>query len=116
MLKSILSAIVAAAAISAPVFSFAQSSQPVTRADVRADLVRVERAEINPGLTSDANYPADIQAAEARVTVEDPKNTTYQDVGGAPLEGSSSAGSRPHVQEQSSCVGPVSFCTLYFGS
>ncbi|MGX7003298.1 hypothetical protein [Caballeronia sp. KNU42] len=55
-------------------------------------------------------------AAEAKVTVEDQKNSTYKDVGGAPLEGNSSAGSRPHAQEESSCVGPVGFCTPYFGN
>jgi hypothetical protein len=42
MPKSIRGAIVAATAIAAPVSSFAQSSQPVTRANVRADLVRAE--------------------------------------------------------------------------
>jgi hypothetical protein len=60
-------ALVAAVAI-APALSFAQETQaPKTRAEVRAELVELERAGYNPSVGEDVNYPADIQAAEARV-------------------------------------------------
>jgi Domain of unknown function (DUF4148) len=66
-MKALICAAFAAAAVAAPSFAFAQASNaPVTRAEVRADLIRVEQAGYHPG-GDDINYPADIQAAEARV-------------------------------------------------
>jgi opacity protein-like surface antigen len=65
-MKSFVRAVAVAALLAAPVASFAQSNQPVTRAQVRSDLMQLEKAGYNPG--GDHNdYPADIQAAEARV-------------------------------------------------
>ncbi|SPB15356.1 membrane protein [Caballeronia novacaledonica] len=59
-----------ALAFAAPVASFAQSNQPLTRAEVRAQIVQLEKAGYNPGVISDSKYPADIQAAEARVAAQ----------------------------------------------
>src|SRR3978361_855194 len=53
--------------LAAPALSFAQSNAPVTRAEVRADLVRVEQAGYTPSSGDEANYPADVQAAEAKI-------------------------------------------------
>jgi hypothetical protein len=66
-MKSLIQAVVVAAALAAPVASFAQSNAPVTRAQVRAELVQLEKAGYNPARGEDPNYPADIQAAEAKV-------------------------------------------------
>ncbi|MEX3959223.1 DUF4148 domain-containing protein [Trinickia sp. EG282A] len=68
-MKSLIFAVAAASALSLPLASFAQvqSNQPLTRAQVKADLVRVEQAGYNPAVGTDPYYPADIQAAEARV-------------------------------------------------
>ena len=70
-MKASICATIAAAVIAIPSFAFAQADTsgngPVTRAQVRADLVRVEKAGYNPA-NSDINYPGDIQAAEARVS------------------------------------------------
>ncbi|CAN7347673.1 DUF4148 domain-containing protein [Caballeronia sp. 15711] len=53
--------------LAAPAISFAQTTdQPVTRAQVRADLIQLENAGWRPN-SQDAYYPSDIQAAEARV-------------------------------------------------
>ncbi|NML32455.1 DUF4148 domain-containing protein [Paraburkholderia antibiotica] len=68
-MKSLIQAVVIAAAIAAPVASFAQANQPVTRAQVRAELVQLEKAGYQPG-HADPHYPADIQAAEARVNAQ----------------------------------------------
>jgi len=66
-MKSLIKAVALAAVLAAPLAAFAQASQqPVTRADVRNDLIRVEHAGYNPATANDANYPADIQAAEQR--------------------------------------------------
>jgi type II secretory pathway pseudopilin PulG len=68
-MKSLIQAVVIAAAIAAPVASFAQANQPVTRAQVRAELVQLEQAGYQPG-HADPHYPADIQAAQARVDAQ----------------------------------------------
>lgn len=63
MLKSLIPALLIAAA-AAPSFAFAQGSA-LTRADVLADLARVEKAGYTP-TASQYNYPSNVQAAEAR--------------------------------------------------
>jgi len=67
-MKSLIKAVALAAVLAVPAISFAQSNQPVTRAQVRADLAQLEKAGYNPFDSSDAHYPAAIQRAEARVS------------------------------------------------
>lgn len=79
-MKTFISAVAVAAALAVPALSFAQQSDaPLTRAQVRADLVQLEKAGYNPNV-SDPSYPSNIQAAEARV------NTTA--VAQAPVQSS----------------------------
>ncbi|SAK65726.1 DUF4148 domain-containing protein [Caballeronia ptereochthonis] len=80
-----------ALAFAAPVASFAQSNQPVTRAQVREEIVQLEKAGYNPGVINDAKYPADIQAAEARVAAQ---NGTAQSAFGGVTEGAAQSGAR----------------------
>jgi hypothetical protein len=87
-MKSLIKAVAIALVIAAPVASFAQSNQPLTRAEVRNQLVQLEKAGYNPSTSDDATYPAQIQAAEARVAAE---NGATSGVGGA-VSGSSEAG------------------------
>lgn len=90
-MKTLISAVVFAAALVAPVASFAQSNQPVSRAQVRAELVQLEKAGYNP-IGDQIDYPANIQAAQARV---DAQNGTAQAMNsgyGAPIAGNSQAG------------------------
>ena len=55
------------AALLVPVVSFAQADNgPVTRAQVRAELVQLEQAGYQPASRQN-HYPDEIQAAEARV-------------------------------------------------
>ncbi|AOI75972.1 MULTISPECIES: DUF4148 domain-containing protein [Burkholderia] len=63
-MKSLVSAVAAAVALSASFGAFAQST--VTRAQVRNELVQLENAGYKPSQSS-PYYPADIQAAQARV-------------------------------------------------
>jgi hypothetical protein len=71
-------------------YATASSAEGLTRAQVRADLVRVEKAGYNPSIGEDVNYPSDIQAAEAKIAAEDQQKTNDA-IGGAPM-GSSTAG------------------------
>jgi opacity protein-like surface antigen len=81
-----LKAIAIAAALAAPVAVFAQSNQPVTRAQVRSELIQLEKTGYNVNSAS-PYYPADIQVAQARVAGQgDP------DVGGAVNSASASGG------------------------
>lgn len=114
-MKSLIKAVAIAVVLVAPVASFAQSSQqPVTRAQVRQDLIQLEQAGYNPATASDPTYPADIQAAERRVQAQNPAVAQTQEpvadtsgYGGA-ASGSSQAGGV--VQPMS---GPRS---VYFGN
>ncbi|HEX3639221.1 MAG TPA: DUF4148 domain-containing protein [Paraburkholderia sp.] len=103
-------------AMAAPALSFAQSNAPVTRAEVRADLVRVEQAGYTPSSGDQANYPADIQAAEAKIAAHGEHQMVQQSYGGVAQNGSASSGTSRHMPTPSSCVGPVSFCNIFFGN
>jgi hypothetical protein len=69
-MKSLIQAVVIAATLAAPVAVFAQSNQPLTRAQVREQLVQVEKAGYNPARSNPQEYPANIQAAEARIAAQ----------------------------------------------
>ncbi|CAN7668902.1 DUF4148 domain-containing protein [Caballeronia sp. LjRoot34] len=86
-MKSIIRAVVVAFVFVVPAVSFAQSNQPVTRAQVRAELVQLEKAGYHPGGGEDVNYPDDLLAAEAKVAAQ----TRATGVGGV-ADGSSDAG------------------------
>ncbi|RQT05272.1 DUF4148 domain-containing protein [Burkholderia contaminans] len=51
--------------------AFAQSAAPLTRAQVRDELIRLEAAGYDPAKGDDGEYPADIQAAEAKLAEQD---------------------------------------------
>ncbi|NTY37251.1 DUF4148 domain-containing protein [Burkholderia diffusa] len=85
-MKSLVSAVVAAVALSASFGAFAQST--VTRAQVKNELVQLEKAGYTPGLSS-PHYPDDIQAAQARVRAAD--NTGYGAQPAATVQGGTPA-------------------------
>jgi Domain of unknown function (DUF4148) len=83
IMNSLIKTVALALVIAAPVASFAQSNQPLTRAQVRAELVQLEKAGYTPRGGQDPYYPADIQAAEARVAAQNGSAAAATDVGGA---------------------------------
>lgn len=91
-MKSLIKAVALVVVLAAPVASFAQSEQPVTRAEVKAQLKQLEQAGYNPATADDANYPADIQAAEARVAAENSKAQADTTGYGPTATGSSQTG------------------------
>lgn len=95
-MKSLIKSVVIALAVAAPVASFAQSNAPVTRAQLRAELVQLEKAGYNP-VSDRVDYPARLQAAEARVAAQ---NVDAQAYGGT-VAGSSQSGQRTDVQVSS---------------
>lgn len=90
-MKSLIQAVAIAAALAAPVASFAQSNQPVTRAQVRAELVQLEKAGYQPEY-ADPHYPANIQAAQARVAAENGTGQAAESGYGGVVSGASQSG------------------------
>jgi type II secretory pathway pseudopilin PulG len=92
LIKAVAATVALAAVFAVPAVSFAQSNQPLTRAEVRAQLVQLEQTGYRPANGRDPYYPSDIQAAEARVAAQNgaaAEQTGY----GAPSVGSSDSGS-----------------------
>jgi hypothetical protein len=73
-MKTLAYAVVTASLFALPIASFAQATQsdnqPLTRAEVKQQLIDLEKAGYNPSASNDATYPREIQAAEARVAAE----------------------------------------------
>ncbi|RQS68476.1 DUF4148 domain-containing protein [Burkholderia sp. Bp8963] len=76
-MKSLVRAIALALTISAPLAAHAQSNQPLTRAQVHAEVLALKKAGFQP---SDWFYPASILAAEAKVAQQ--KNPSQADGSG----------------------------------
>jgi hypothetical protein len=78
-MKSLVKAVALAVVLAAPAVSFAQAQPgngPVTRAQVRNELIQLEKAGYRPA-TNDQYYPDDIQAAEARVHAQEGAQSGY---------------------------------------
>jgi hypothetical protein len=73
-----------------PAVALAQSSE-LTRDQVRDDLVQVEQAGYRPA-ANDIHYPADIQAAEARIADKQANGGTATEAYGPSFAGTSSSG------------------------
>ncbi|MBS2132279.1 DUF4148 domain-containing protein (plasmid) [Burkholderia thailandensis] len=105
-MKSMIHAAIAASLLAIPAMTFAQQSNgPVTRAQVRAELIQLEQAGYRPGL-SDPTYPANIQAAEARLHAQN---------GTAPGADSGYGPSPSGRSESGSHAGGNATDSIYFG-
>ncbi|MGF6771478.1 hypothetical protein P3T18_003965 [Paraburkholderia sp. GAS199] len=100
------------------------SAQEKTRAEVRQELIQAENNGLN--LVTDTSYPEinpiyAQQAAQEQAQAQTQAQATQSrdtDVGGS-MAGSSATGQRAPAHmtmDPNNCVGPVSFCSLYFGS
>lgn len=88
-LKSLFPALMIASALAAPSLVFAQENNgPVTRAEVRAQLVQLEKAGYSPA-TNDNTYPQALQQAEQRVEAS---NGTAAEGYGPSTSGTSASG------------------------
>ena len=100
------------------VVSVPSSQAPITRAQVRSDLVKLEAAGFNPN-TEDSDYPMSLQAAEQRVSAEQfaqtqaPTNTASTTLNSEGSNGGTISASG--TSNSNACVGPVDFCTPFFG-
>jgi hypothetical protein len=99
MTRTFIPALVIASALAAPAFAFAQDNKPLTRAEVKAQLVQLEQTGYVPG-EDDVHYPADIQAAEQRVAAQhDIAATSYGSYNsGTSASGHASSGSSSNTE------------------
>lgn len=107
----LVQSLVVAALVAVPALSFAQSSvqnAPVTRAEVKAELVQLQQAGYNPA-SDNTQYPANLQAALARVSAANGETASASAASsyGGVTQGASAAGSRaPRVQLNAPVNGP----------
>jgi hypothetical protein len=88
--KFLTRSVAVAVMIVSPIAAFAQSNDPITRAQVRAQLVQLEQQGYRVGDGDHANYPQLIQAAEAKIALQEvAANGAY----GGVQNGGSDAGS-----------------------
>lgn len=97
-MKSLIKAAALVAMFAAPIASFAQSNEPVSRAQVRAELIQLEKAGYNPG--DWIHYPENIQAAQARVAAQNDTVQVDHAGYGEGVTGSSQSGGRGDTTER----------------
>ncbi|MEM5316383.1 DUF4148 domain-containing protein [Paraburkholderia sp. JHI869] len=90
-MKVLASALSIAVALAAPAIAFAQSNGALTRAQVRSDLVQLEKAGYQPGDGDQTTYPQQIEQAEARVARVARLSATSSGYGGV-ASGTSASG------------------------
>ncbi|WP_084688286.1 DUF4148 domain-containing protein [Paraburkholderia oxyphila] len=100
-MKSFIQSVAIVVALAAPAVSFA--TPPVTRAQVRGELVQLENAGYRVGNGDRTNYPQAIQQAEAKVAAQQAAAT---DGYGGVASGSSDAG-QPRDVRVSSYSAPI---------
>jgi hypothetical protein len=106
--KSLIPALLIASALAAPLFAFAQDSNaPVTRAEVRAQLIQLEQAGYRPA-AKDNDYPQPLQEAQQRV---DSSNGVEAQAYGPSTSGTSASGLPITVVPAS----PIQQHSIYFG-
>jgi hypothetical protein len=87
----LVQSLIVAALVSIPVVSFAQAQQPLTRSEVRAELVQLQKAGYSAAAGDEAHYPSNLQAAQARI---DADNGSAAAAYGGVAKGGSASGSR----------------------
>lgn len=99
----VVQSLIVAAAVALPALSFAQSNQPATRAEVRAQLVELQKAGYNPA-SDQTQYPKNIEAAQARLNAQQGlASSSY----GSAAAGTSAYGSPYNAESQTVGLGPI---------
>jgi hypothetical protein len=98
--------------------AFADTHEPKTRAQVRQELIEAQKNGLRD--VSNASYPAVARIHEHKyVKTDKPASNVASSGEGPGLRGTSESGQREGGRAQpqvEGCVGPASFCNIYFGS
>jgi hypothetical protein len=100
----LVQSLIVAAVVAVPALSFAQSSQPLTRAEVRQELIQLQQAGYNPA-SDETQYPKNIEQAEARLQAE--KGIAANAFGGVAAGTSSSGSHAAAPTEEIPGLGPI---------
>ncbi|MDN7182275.1 DUF4148 domain-containing protein [Caballeronia sp. SEWSISQ10-4 2] len=92
-MKSSITSFAIAFILVAPAASFAQASEPVTRTEVREQIVQIEKAGYTPGATDAYAYPENIMEVEARIAAQ--KDTARNSDSGTVVKGTSESRNPP---------------------
>ncbi|SAL87718.1 purine nucleoside phosphorylase [Caballeronia arvi] len=116
-MKTLACLVLASCALAGPGVSFAQSNAPVFRAQMRAEPIRLEQGGYRVADVSHGNYPEQIPA-EAKIAAQDSQQAGNSYFGAGASSGTSAYGSAQPVSDPSpsSCVGPASYCNIFFGN
>jgi hypothetical protein len=108
----LVQSLIVAALVAVPVVSFAQAQQPVTRAQVRAELVQLEKAGYSAA-TDDAHYPQNIEAAQARIEANQGSAVTAY--GGVAKDSSASGSRKPmnHASAKANAADVIGLGDIY---
>jgi Domain of unknown function (DUF4148) len=88
MSKALISVVVLASTLAVSTFTRAQTNEPLTRAQVKAELAELERAGYSFIVGEASRYPDDIRAAEARIAAGNrPLRGNDRALDGSPLPG-----------------------------
>ncbi|BAX61079.1 DUF4148 domain-containing protein [Burkholderia stabilis] len=78
-MDSFIKALAIAAMVAVPATSFAQPENPAkTRAEVRNELIQIEKAGYKPSMARRTQFPENLQAAQARVAALNGQNAGHQ--------------------------------------
>ncbi|SAK98732.1 membrane protein [Caballeronia temeraria] len=88
--NKVVTVAMAVVALASSGMATAQNATPVTRAQLKAELIALEKAGYNPSRSSGADYPLNLQAAERKVAAERSIDSQY----GPVTDGTSASGSR----------------------
>jgi DNA invertase Pin-like site-specific DNA recombinase len=106
IMKSIVYTAIAASIVATPLASFAQQNGPLTREQVRAELVQLEKAGYSPE-SADPYYPDNIHAAQARVDAQ--QRVAYTSAGSSMSGSVQSGAGRDNVARPANSVNSVYF-------
>ncbi|TCG06541.1 hypothetical protein BZM27_25585 [Paraburkholderia steynii] len=105
---------VSIAALASTAFASSAFAQEKTRAEVRQELIQAEQN--GSQFVTDTSYPEVAPIYQQQVAHQ----KAAQESEGAGMAGTHAAGTRMSVTGantgMSTCVGPVSYCSVYFGS
>jgi hypothetical protein len=103
----LVQSLIVAAVVAVPALSFAQSSQPLTRAEVRQELIQLQQAGYNPA-SDETQYPKNIEQAEARLQAQKGTSAAAANAFGGVAAGTSSSGSHAAAPtEEIPGLGPI---------
>ncbi|MDQ7978443.1 DUF4148 domain-containing protein [Paraburkholderia sp. SARCC-3016] len=119
-MKSIKHVAAVAALVATPLAAFAQqtyapANNSLTRAEVRQDLIDVQRAGYNQSVGDQTSYPREAQAAEARIGAQQIRAAEASSGYGGVMPGSSASGGSQQPMQPANTPSADGEQPVYYG-